>query len=384
MAIAAIRANINMQSINRVFNKSTVAPFAGAGLLSTVMAIAGYYRSNFGFILPALLFASSAASYFNQKNITNNTRPIQRSRAQNSYEIDVNKPQLAMLQTLSHRKDVDSIQFTSGHPQPGIITDKVMKLLPQSLNSLDLLRCQPVQDLLTLVNYFPKNLRQLRVAVREFTPTSTVFQAISSTCPLLRKIDMVNQKSTTFHQMNLDGLQSLPSLELLTLTGFYVTNDQVKKLPHLKEIRMSKEIDSHETAALIKAAIMNIKMQRPNVKVCDLAGYPWQPQFVEPHHALSSAMHHVVTGVPHYSTSSLKSGYANKTELGTKSTTPSHAQASASKTPSLKSGNADKKPGSKPTSPKNAQVATGGPVQMTAQPASKYANASALLYRTTG
>ncbi|HSW71988.1 MAG TPA: hypothetical protein VLG44_01080 [Chlamydiales bacterium] len=270
-------------SLNQVFNQSTAIPFAVGGLVS--IALANHFKNNLGYIAAALLCTSSVVSYFNKKNVSNDTpqplpQPIVNSTS--SYTVDISRSPASALKLLSQRADVKEIQFISGNSLPGNISSDVTKFLPKGVYKLDLSRCQPVQELLAVVKTFPKDLQQLRVSAKAASPSSPVFSALSKTCPTLKKMDIVQQKRADHSSlMHLDGMQSLTSLVQITLRGFYITVDQVGKVPvNLKELRMSSEVVSHERAAGIRLAIKALKQQRPNLKVLDLEGYPWQPLLV--------------------------------------------------------------------------------------------------------
>lgn len=269
--------------LNQVFNQSRTIPYAVGGLIS--FALANYFKNNLGYIASAVLFASSAVSYFNKKNVSNDTplplpRPIVNSP--NSYTVDILRSPGAALKLLSQKAGVTEIQFISGNALPGNISSDVMKLLPKSVIRLDLSRCQPVQDLLPVIPTFSRNLQQLRVSARSPLASPSVFGALSRNCPTLKTLAIVQQKREGLpSRIDLDGMQNLTSLEQLTLSGFYITIYQVEKVPvNLKELRMSSEVDSFERAGAIRLVIKALKQKRPNLKVLDLEGFQWQPVLV--------------------------------------------------------------------------------------------------------
>lgn len=296
MSINAIRSSIPSQ-----FNRSTTISLIALGSSGLV---ASQLKSPWGFLLSSLLFATGVYSYFNEKKVTNQTRP------QSYMMIDVNSP-MPQPKAVTDKTDIGGVQFVSRDSLPGRVSEAVVQSLPRSIHSLDLSKCQPVQDMHGLVPHFPRNLLQLRVSSNE-SPTISPFNRLSLTCPNLKKLDVVQQKATAFCTMNFEGMQHLKSLEQLNLRGVYLTQDQVAKIPlNLKVLRMSTEVDSQAKGLAINAAI-RLLQQRKNLKVTDHDGYPWQANAVAKTTTINATTfrHPVTIG------SSLKSHYANASETG--------------------------------------------------------------------
>lgn len=311
--VAAIRSNIN-----HVFHQSPPVLCAVGGLLS--FAVGNYFKNNLGYMIAASLFTAAAFSYFNGKNVTQAQRSNPIIHSPNIHAVDPNSVSsvLNLQQKTSQRTDVDGIQFINSRGFQTNVSAQVMQLLPKSLPILDLGRCQPVQELGTLVHTFPKNLQQLRVTAREEVSAEHVFRQIPGTCPNLRRLIVVHQKNGSCGVMDLNGMQNLKSLEQLILEGLFFTEKQLLKLPpQLREIRMSTAVDSQPKAASIMAAIAGLKHQKPSLRILDLHGLPWQLNLTttEPtrSHAfpmtpMSGSIHHINTGIT-------KSPYANASSL---------------------------------------------------------------------
>ncbi|HSW71986.1 MAG TPA: hypothetical protein VLG44_01070 [Chlamydiales bacterium] len=308
--VATIRSNFN-----QVFNQSPPVLFAVGGLLS--FALRNYFKDNLGYVIAGILFGNSAICYFMGKNVTRSNPII---TPPNIHAVDPNSVSsvLNLQQKISQRTDVDGIQFVSAKGVPTSVSAQVMQLLPKSLPILDLGRCQPVQELGTLVHTFPKNLQQLRVTAREEVSVEHVFRQIPSTCPNLRRLIVVQQKSGSCGVMDLNGMQHLKSLEQLILEGLSFTEKQLSKLPpQLREIRMSTAVDSQPKAASILAAVNGLKKQKPSLRILDLHGLPWQLHLTttEPTRAYTGPMTPMGGSIHSLNTSIPKSPYANASSL---------------------------------------------------------------------